>query len=134
VIERLRADGIERVVLGHTPSGDCPSVLRDRAGFQLVLADTSYGRLEGPSRVVIEDGFVRVEGRTVLDGGEEADVRFAWTGEDLRLGLREPSSRRLVKARLARGDYLTFRTLEGREVEQRAAAPEALDPAALVPP
>jgi hypothetical protein len=135
VIERLAADGVRRVVLGHTPAGDCPSVLRDRDGFQLVLADTSYGRVEGPSRVAIEGGVVRVEGRTVLDGGEEAEVRFRLRGDDDPvLGLREPSSRRLFKARLARGDYLTFRTLDGREVEQRAVAAADVAPAGLAPP
>jgi hypothetical protein len=135
VIDRLRAEGVRRVVLGHTPSGDCPTVLRDRDGFQLVLADTSYGRLEGPSRVGIDGGVVRVEGRTVLDGGEEAEVRFRLCGdEDPALGLRDPSSRRLLKARLSRGDYLTFRTLDGREVEQRAVRAEDVEPGALVPP
>jgi hypothetical protein len=41
VIRALRKDGIERVIVGHTPSGDCPAILRDDDHFELVLADNS---------------------------------------------------------------------------------------------
>jgi hypothetical protein len=50
------------------------------------------------------------------------------------VGLRDAATGRLVKARLQRGDYLTFRALEGRRVEQIAATEEELRRAALVVP
>lgn len=135
VIARLRAAGIRRVIVGHTPSGDCPSVLRDGDGFELVLADNSYGRIEPGSRITIDGGRLRVAGATMLDGGEVAEV--AWTlapGDDVPLGLRDAASGRLVKGQLARGDYLTFRALAGYQVEQLAVPAAALDRAALTVP
>ena len=132
---RLRDDGVRRVVVGHTPAGDCPAVLRDRDGFQLVLADNSYGRVEAPSRVIVERDAVTVRGRTVLDDGAQEEVAWTLARDDASpLGLRERATRRLVKGRLACGDYLTFRALTGYAVEQRAVAPAALAPAALAAP
>lgn len=55
VRERLQADGVHRMIVGHTPSGDSPAVLR-RGGFELIAADSSYGRLERGSQVRIEGG------------------------------------------------------------------------------
>ena len=55
--QRLNRNGIERVVVGHTPHGDCPTVLRHTVDSQadqraeaetheckldLIMADTSY--------------------------------------------------------------------------------------------
>lgn len=135
VIATLRASGVRRVVVGHTPSGDCPAVLRDDGGFELVLADNSYGRVEAGSQLAIDGARLAVRGATVLDGGARAEVAWTLDPDDASaLGLREPATRRLVKARLARGDYLTFRVVSGYEVEQRAVPPDALDRAALAPP
>jgi len=134
VVANLRASGIRRAVVGHTPSGDCPAVLRD-GDFALVLADNSYGRIEPGSRLMLDASTIRGAGRTVLDGGELADV--AWElalADDSPLGLRDPATRRLVKAQLARGDYLTFRALDGYDVEQRAVPPTSLDRASLAAP
>lgn len=124
--ERLLAAGIHRLVVGHTPSGDCPAIVRG-GDFELVLADNSYGRVELGSRVFLEDGGLRVEGQTVLDGGEECAVAF-----DLRrdapgpVGLRDGETGRLVKGRLARGDFLSFFSFGRGRVEQLAVSEEAL--------
>ncbi len=129
VIDALRASDIRRLVVGHTPSGDCPALLCDRAGFQLVLADNSYGRIEPGSRVTIDGARVQVAGRTSLDGGAERAVDYAAVLDDTGpLGLRDAATRRLVKARLDDGSYLTFRALDGFEVEQRAVALTDLPP------
>ena len=135
VIAKLRASSVRRVVVGHTPSGDCPALLRDGTGFELVLADNSYGRLEQGSRVIIDGDALRIEGATVLDSGEHA--RVAGEHEVFSpplVGLREASSGRLVKARLDRGDYLLFRGLEGRRVEQIATTEAELLRGSLVAP
>jgi hypothetical protein len=139
VIAELRASDVRRVVIGHTPSGDCPALLRDPSGFELVLADNSYGRLEHGSRVIIGDNVVRLEGTTLLDSGEREPVSCELLPESASssspfVGLRDAATGRLVKARLQRGDYLTFRALEGRRVEQIAATEEELRRAALVVP
>lgn len=131
-VEALARAGVTRVVVGHTPSGDCPAVVRDD-GFELVLADNSYGRIETGSQLLLDEAGGVASGLTVLDGGERADVRFDLDRADPLLGKRDIATGRLVKARLARGDYLLFRGLPGYRVEQLAAPASALDPEALEP-
>lgn len=135
VIEALSRAGIGRVVVGHTPSGDSPSVLCDH-GFQLVIADNSYGRVERGSQVAIEGERLAVAASAVLDGGAEAAVRF-----DLRtlsaegpIGLRDAPTGRLVKGQLETGDFLSFRFLEGFAAEQTALSAEACAALHLVVP
>lgn len=72
---RLRADGIARVVVGHTPSGDTPSFLYDD-GFTLILADNSYSPLERGSRVELYADHTRLVGTALLDAPTRVDVRL----------------------------------------------------------
>jgi hypothetical protein len=126
VVEQLLANGVRRVVVGHTPSGDCPALLRDGA-FELVLADNSYGRLERGSQLVLTDEATQVRAVTKLDDGAEAKVDFTLTRDEASpLGLRDAETRQLVKARLADGAYLLFRALPDYVVEQVSASPDAL--------
>lgn len=126
VIERLLSDGVRRVVVGHTPSGDCPAILRD-GEFELVLADNSYGRVEQGSQVALTDETTHVRAVTQLDGGQRANVLFTLEREqDSPLGLRVEDTGQLVKARLESGEYLLFRGFAGYRVEQRAIPAAAL--------
>ena len=132
IVARLLENGIRRVVVGHTPSGDCPAILRD-GEFELVLADNSYGRLEHGSKVAFTDDVTHVTARTQLDGGREENVSFTVEREPVSpLGLRELETGRLVKARLESGDYLLFRALPKYQVEQLAASAERLASRTLV--
>ena len=135
VIAALRASGIRRLVVGHSPSGDCPAVLRDGEGFELVFGDNSYGRIERGSQIFVDPG-LRIAGETELDGGERRRVAFAVADEpsDSPLGLRDERSGLLVKARLAGGDYLCFRSHRGRRVEQVAFSAAELASCRLSPP
>lgn len=118
VVEGLRQQGISRVVVGHTPSGDCPAVLRDGRGFELWLADNNYSRVETSSQLFLSDPSVRVAARTVLDDGVAREVRFELAQSEVSpLGLRD-STGRLIKARLDSDSYLGFRGLPGFGVEQ----------------
>lgn len=117
IVERLRGEGIARVVVGHTPSGDCPAILRD-GGFELVLADNSYSRLELGSQVSI-DAAVHVRSHTVLDDGTRHRIEYT-ADADRALGLRDRETGQLVKSRLGDG-YLLFRGLPKYVVEQVAA-------------
>lgn len=120
VIARLAADGIARVVVGHTPSGDCPAVVRDERGFELVLADNSYGRIERGSHLALTDGETAVRGVSQLDDGSVASVDYAsLRAERSPLGTFDAHGA-LRKARLADGRYLLFRGLPHREVLQTA--------------
>lgn len=126
IVARLLENGVRRVVVGHTPSGDCPAILRD-GEFELVLADNSYGRIEEGSQLAFTDEATNVRAVTQLDGGSQANVRFTVEREQSSpLGLRELDSGRLVKARLETGDYLLFRGLANYQVEQLATSAEAL--------
>lgn len=122
VMERLSACGVGRLVVGHTPSGDCPSIVRD-GEFELVLADNSYGRVEGGSHLLVTDDRVSVAGTTELDDGSRVPVRFTSERADLAspIGRRDRDTGQLVKGRLARGDYLLFRGLPDHRVEQTVA-------------
>lgn len=126
IIERLLLEGVRRVVVGHTPSGDCPAFLRDGA-FELVLADNSYGRVERGSQLAFTDEATHVSAVTQLDGGKTAPVQFTLARENHSpLGLRVQQTGQLVKARLEGGEYLLFRGLSDFKVEQVATPAEEL--------
>jgi Calcineurin-like phosphoesterase len=131
VIEQLRASGIARLVLGHTPSGDCPSVVRD-GDFELVLADNSYSRVELGSQVAITDDAITVRATTELDDGTRETLSYTSARrEDSALGHRERESGRLVKAPLDGDRYLMFRGLPEHRVLQVATRADDLRP--LIP-
>ncbi len=117
-IAKLRASGIERVVVGHTPSGDSPALLRD-GGFELVLGDNSYGRIELGSQVLLTDAQTTIRGVAQLDDGSHVAIAFTSArGEDSALGKRDPETGQLVKSPLADDAYLMFHGLPERRVEQ----------------
>jgi hypothetical protein len=127
LIATLARAGIHRVVVGHTPSGDCPSVLRGE-GFELILADNSYGRVDGASQLFLREDSVYVEGRVRLDDGQLEQVRFQLALADTTssIGRQLLDTGQLVKGPLSSGDWLLFRALPGWRVEQLPAAPSAL--------
>lgn len=134
VIEGLLADGLRRVVVGHTPSGDCPAILRD-GEFELVLGDNSYGRVESGSQLAFTDEATHVRGLTQLDDGSQVKVQFTLGRQEASpLGLRDRDTGRLVKAQLESGDYLLFRALQDYQVEQLAIPGEALAGRDLISP
>jgi hypothetical protein len=127
LIARLARSGIHRVVVGHTPSGDCPSLLRED-GFELLLADNSYGRVKGASRVFLGEERLHVEGDVVLDDGRAARLRLRLArGEPGPVGQQVRGTGQLVKGPLEGGDWLLFRALPGFQVEQRAVERAALE-------
>jgi hypothetical protein len=120
VIAQLGANGIDRVVVGHTPSGDCPAVLCD-GGFELVLGDNSYGRIELGSQLAFTDALTAVRATTRLDDGTQLALAYHRArAERGPLGLRDRDTGALVKAPLPDGRYLLFRALPDRVVEQHA--------------
>ena len=132
VVSRLRDDGIRRLFVGHTPSGDTPAVLRDE-DFTFVMADNSYGRIETGSRVLLTATSTSLRGETQLDDGRRAAVAFE-VDDDPMLGRYDAATGELVKARLATGEYLLFRALPENKVSQVAVSPEALRERTLVAP
>lgn len=84
----LHERGIRRVVVGHTPCGDLPAILRPpddwRAPVEIVVADNSRGRVDIGTSMVIDDDAIVVRGKTVLDDDRAVDVGYT-------LGLNEPT-------------------------------------------
>lgn len=69
-IAAVQRCGIRRVVVGHTPSGDSPSIVRSGATkepFEVIIADNSRSRVETASRMIIRDDHVDITARCVLD-------------------------------------------------------------------
>lgn len=132
VIDRLRRDGVHRVFVGHSPAGDCPSVLRFE-DFSMVFADNSYGRVEHGSQVLLLGDKTVARGRCQLDDGSTIDTLAEWTrASEGPLGSRTRAERSLVKAQSHDGRWVLFRAMEGYRQEQRACALDELG--AVEPP
>ncbi|HYH98258.1 hypothetical protein [Hyalangium sp.] len=127
LVATLAHAGIHRLVVGHTPSGDSPSVLRGEE-FELILADNSYGRVEGASQLFLRADSVYVEGRARLDDGRLEQVRFRLSlGDDSSfIGRQLLDTGQLVKGPLESEDWLLFRALPQRRIEQLSASPGEL--------
>jgi hypothetical protein len=118
VVAALVRAGIDRLVVGHTPMGDVPAVLRAE-GFTLLQADTSYGRLEWGARIWLDDEHLGWSGRCRLDDGTERDVSAVVDDGGGAIG-QVTSDGHLVKAQVDEG-WLLFRALPDRRVAQRVA-------------
>ncbi|MBL8679631.1 MAG: metallophosphoesterase [Myxococcales bacterium] len=119
LIAKLARDGVRRVFVGHTPSGDSPSVLRFE-GFSLVLADNSYARVEGGSQVSVLGDRTLARGTTALDDGTIVATTADWTASsEGPLGARAIASGLLVKGTTERATVVGFRALEGYRITQR---------------
>jgi len=103
VIEKLNAHGLHRLVVGHTPHGNCPTIIRsstETGGLQVVMADTSYSDMRTPDNRgsavstvdVRADDTVHVAG--VLHDGTEIDymVHSESAGTNELLGYLEPAT------------------------------------------
>lgn len=135
VRERLRQNNIKRVVLGHTPSGDSPSVLKDK-DFEMIMADNSYGRVDFGSRLVLEGDKTSLAAAAKLDSKEEVKVSSSLSLSDVEgpIGLRDQDSGHLVKGLLEDGSYLLFKALEGYAIEQVRCSAKDLAKRRLEPP
>lgn len=134
LIATLVREGIHRLVVGHTPSGDSPSVVHGEE-FELILADNSYARVEGASRLFIRDDSVYIEGRARLDDGRLEQIRFELALGDSSSGLGQQllDTGHLVKGPLESGDWLLFRALPQWRIEQISASPADLAGRSLGP-
>ena len=132
LLARLHAGGVRRLVVGHTPHGNCPTVIKappDAPGcVDVIMADTSFSDMAAADNrgaavsevAVLSTGRVHVRG--VLQDAREVD--YWLTGGLPRpselVGKLEPPheavmsdleagampARRFVKAQLTSGEYL----------------------------
>ncbi len=85
-LQWLHQRGIRRVVVGHTPCGDLPAILRApaewHADVEIVVADNSRGRLDHGNAIVVEDDNIDVRAKTTLDDGSVRDVAYVLDRND----------------------------------------------------
>lgn len=124
VVEALGREGIFRLVVGHTPSGDAPAVVRAGA-FELVVADSSRGRVASGAGVAIAGEELRVRSALELDDGERVELDYRTRlGAGGDIGLRLRHTRQLVKGPAADGRITLYLGRPGHELEQLAVAPD----------
>lgn len=82
--KKLVASGIKRLVVGHTPHGISPTVIKDK-DFEILMCDTSFSDMTKPDnrgiaacQVLIDGSVSRING-TLPDGGE---IDFSLSLED----------------------------------------------------
>jgi hypothetical protein len=132
IIDALERVGVQRLLVGHTPSGDSPSVARlwrDDRAFELVCADNSHARHDQASRVLMDDAHLSVDAATRLDDDDELlPVRFTLAArEPSPIGQRIAADHRLIRGPLDGDRWLTFRMLANYRTEQRAARADEVD-------
>jgi hypothetical protein len=133
VVKRLVEQGVGRLVVGHTPAGDVPSVLRT-SGFELVMADNSRARVDTGSYVALHEEMLEVRGSIVLDSQERAELHYRIAlDEPSRVGCFDRTTGRLVKGPLTDGRVHLWRGLAGYAVEQLAVDPAEVGLGALQP-
>jgi hypothetical protein len=120
IVKRLVDQGVRRLVVGHTPAGDTPCLLRDPTrGFELLIADNSYSRVSVGSRVFLDADTTRIEGQVVLDDETRHSVAFTQLpDEQSAIGLRIGKAGPLLKSPLE-ADYLTFKAVAGYQMQQQ---------------
>ena len=123
VVAALVAQGIDRLVVGHSPIGDTPSLIRS-ADFELILADNSYSRLEHGAQLLLDGTSAQWTGRARLDDGSEHAIATCHrSGDGGPLGTLDAQTGGLCAARLADGRYLLSRGLPSWQRSQVAAVP-----------
>jgi len=139
---KLRACGVYRMVLGHTPHGTCPTMIRsgdESCPFLVAMVDTSYSDMRAADNRgtavstldVMKDGTIRVRGRLPqsVEGGERIEYEMSPDPLQMRyelVGTMQPANepdntptanRRFVKARFAQSDRYLLCHVDGFKVE-----------------
>lgn len=133
--EALASQGIFRVIMGHTPVGDVPCVLRDRnRTLEQVSADCSRGRHDDAPCVLVRGDVLEVRGVAILDDGERVDhsATFDARADASPLGTVLAGSGHSVRSRTADGRYVAARLFPGFRAEQLALSPDDLERRASV--
>lgn len=132
--EALAGQGIFRVIMGHTPVGDVPCVLRDQnRTLEQVSADCSRGRHDDAPCVLVRGDVLEVHGEAILDDGERVSHRatFDARADASPLGTVLVGSGHSVRSRTEDGRYVAARLFPGFRTEQLALSPDELARRAL---
>ncbi len=132
-IDWLMGNGIRRVVIGHTPTGEAPVIIRSANGFEVISADNSYAANESLAHQITFKGpgfsTADISFEPLSVPGINGPVRFQLTaGEKSLIGKRLPTGSVVVaKVELPGKEtqYVTFHLGE-KFAEQYALVPESV--------
>ena len=101
-IEYLSKSGINRVIVGHQPHGDCPTVINNNSKVQILTADTSYSNMKAPdnrgaavSEILIHEADQTIEVHGILKDEQMIAYNLACPTKE------------------AKGDYFVGQKLQG---------------------
>lgn len=106
LIKKLRQDGIHRIVVGHTPTGDYPIILRKNE-FEVLLADSSYSTIKGAPRIIIENENILVE--TYMPNGKLLKINSTPLDHSNPLGVVTADNARVIGKIEDSNDYLVMK-------------------------
>jgi hypothetical protein len=122
----LAEAGIDRVIVGHTPTGDVPALCTDGRLIS-VCADNSHARHPHGGRLTVDARGVVAEGVAMVDGALQPVVARLAPGDDGPIG-RTCADGGQVRGQLGDGRWLVHRLLPGYQSENRAVERSALGP------
>lgn len=140
LVELLNRSGIRRVIVGHTPHGNCPTVIHSKGTdgvVEVIMADTSYSdmsakdnRGQAVSEVTVDSTGNEVHVHGVIQTGEQIEYCLKLDGEgDPFVGAEVMHDEKewFVKAKFeARDDYLISRVWDGYKVDYATIPANAL--------
>lgn len=111
LVQYLKRHGVKRVIVGHTPHGNCPTVIPND-GVYVIMADTSYSSMKsdaafvGDNRgdavcdILVQGSACSVKGRTgmaMTAGHQVVDYEVPPDGGDPHVGVLQPESENVPK-------------------------------------
>lgn len=121
LVPMLTENGIQRVIVGHTPHGNCPTVVKQTAGDGLfkdvIMCDTSYSDMSAEDNrgSAVSELILNPDGQVEIQGMLQDGHPIAYTAdEDPWIG-RLLTDGTLVKAKLAdtEDEYLVVKVQFG---------------------
>ena len=116
VISYLLENGINRLALGHTPSGQIPVILRSpKDDFETIVADNSYGQMkEQPSFVTFNGDNTSIRSLLRVDGNP-LEVNFTTKlGQKSMIGKRQSNGSVIVAE--TEDSYINYQLKPGFKV------------------
>lgn len=103
LLSALESQGIHRIVIGHSPQGHSPTILRSSTGFEIIFGDNYH--VAHPNQVLILDDKVLID--SLIMPKEGAPLRIRSDTDTLHIGMRRPDGS-LIKGKLLDGTYVSF--------------------------
>lgn len=93
VMNLLKKQGIFRIIVGHTPVGDFPFIVR-KGDFEIVLADSSYSTIETSSKIEIRGKELTIE--SIDHNGQKIIIESSILEVNNPIGMRTNDGYRVI--------------------------------------